>query len=80
MPRATWPEITRFRGDLGRCNCSQFDHLKPSNSPKEIVPYSSAAMRQDLQRVRTAWDDCQANSGRKHQTTCTFPALLGGHR
>jgi hypothetical protein len=28
------------------------------------IPYSSEAMRQDLQRVRNAWDDCQANRDR----------------
>jgi hypothetical protein len=32
--------------------------------PKETIPYSSAALRQDLQRVRSAWDDCQANRDR----------------
>ena len=37
---------------------------QPSPSPKEAVPYSSAALRQDLQRVRGAWDDCQANRDR----------------
>jgi hypothetical protein len=35
-----------------------------SNSPKETIPYSSAALRQDLQRVREAWDGCQANRDR----------------
>jgi hypothetical protein len=35
-----------------------------SNFPKEIIPYSSAAMRQDLDRLRNAWDDCQANRDR----------------
>jgi hypothetical protein len=33
----------------------------PRPSSKEAVPYSSAALRQDLERVRTAWADCQAN-------------------
>jgi hypothetical protein len=28
------------------------------------VPYSSAALRQDLERVRTAWDDYQATRAR----------------
>jgi hypothetical protein len=32
--------------------------------PKEAVPYSSAAMRQDLDRLRNAWTDGQANRGR----------------
>jgi hypothetical protein len=35
-----------------------------SNSPKQIIPYSSAALRQDLQRVRNAWEDVQANRDR----------------
>jgi hypothetical protein len=38
--------------------------FQPKPSPKERIPYSSAALRQDLQRVRTAWDDCQANRDR----------------
>jgi hypothetical protein len=36
----------------------------PKPSPKETVPYSNEAMRQDLQRVRNAWLDCQANRDR----------------
>jgi hypothetical protein len=27
---------------------------------KEGLPYSLAALRQDLERVRSIWDDCQA--------------------
>jgi hypothetical protein len=38
--------------------------IPPRPSPKEVIPYSSAALRQDLQRVRTAWDDCQATRDR----------------
>jgi hypothetical protein len=34
------------------------------NHPKAAIPYSSAAMRQDLERVRNAWDDCQASRDR----------------
>ena len=33
-------------------------------SPKNAIPYSSAAMRQDLERLRGIWDDCQANRDR----------------
>jgi hypothetical protein len=36
----------------------------PRPSPKQAVPYSSAALRQDLERVRNAWDDCQASRDR----------------
>jgi hypothetical protein len=33
-------------------------------SPEQSIPYSSEAMRQDLQRVRNAWVDCQASRDR----------------
>jgi hypothetical protein len=33
-------------------------------SPKNAIPYSSAAMRQDLERLRGIWDDCQASRDR----------------
>jgi hypothetical protein len=36
----------------------------PRPSPKEAIPYSSAALRQDLQRVRGIWEDCQASRDR----------------
>jgi hypothetical protein len=36
----------------------------PTPSPKEAIPYSSAALRQDLERVRGIWDDCQASRDR----------------
>jgi hypothetical protein len=32
--------------------------------PKEAIPYSSAALRQDLERVRNAWEDCRASRDR----------------
>jgi hypothetical protein len=32
--------------------------------PKEAVPYSSAALRQDLERLRGIWEDCQASRDR----------------
>ena len=31
---------------------------------KDPVPYSKEALRQDLLRVRNAWEDCQANRDR----------------
>jgi hypothetical protein len=37
---------------------------QPRPPPKEAVPYSSAALRRDLQRVRDAWADCQATRDR----------------
>jgi hypothetical protein len=33
-------------------------------SPRETIPYSSAALRQDLERLRGIWEDCQANRDR----------------
>ena len=38
--------------------------FQPRPSPREVIPYSSAALRQDLQRVRTTWEDVQANRDR----------------
>jgi hypothetical protein len=38
--------------------------FEPRLSPKEAIPYSSAALRQDLQRVRNTWADCQATRER----------------
>jgi hypothetical protein len=43
---------------------SSLSTFQPRSSPKEVVPYSSAALRQDLQRVRNAWQDCQASRDR----------------
>jgi hypothetical protein len=34
--------------------------FQPRQAQQQPIPYSSAALRQDLERVRTAWDDCQA--------------------
>ena len=33
-------------------------------SPKVPIPYSSAGLRQDLERLRNAWADCQATRDR----------------
>jgi hypothetical protein len=38
--------------------------FQPNHVPKETVPYSSEAMRQDLRRVRGVWADCQATRDR----------------
>jgi hypothetical protein len=35
-----------------------------NNPPKETIPYSNEAMRQDLDRLRGVWDDCQASRNR----------------
>jgi hypothetical protein len=34
--------------------------FQPRPPPKEAVPYTSAALRQDLERLRGIWEDCQA--------------------
>jgi hypothetical protein len=36
----------------------------PRPSPKEVIPYTSAALRQDLERLRSIWEDCQASRDR----------------
>jgi hypothetical protein len=38
--------------------------FRPRPPPKEAIPYSSTALRQDLQRIRDAWADCQATRDR----------------
>jgi hypothetical protein len=38
--------------------------VSPRPSPKAAIPYSSAALRQDLERLRGIWDDCQASRDR----------------
>jgi hypothetical protein len=43
---------------------SIFSSFQSRPSPKGAIPYSSAVLRQDLERVRGAWDDCQATRDR----------------
>jgi hypothetical protein len=43
---------------------SSLSIFQPRPLPKEAIPYSSEALRQDLQRVRDAWADCQATRDR----------------
>jgi hypothetical protein len=38
--------------------------FRPRPSPNEAVPYSSAALHQDLERLRGVWNDCQASRDR----------------
>jgi hypothetical protein len=56
-------------------SCSNSESVKPMHpspyfaaqlkrSVKDPVPYSREALRQDLLRVRNAWDDCQTNRDR----------------
>jgi hypothetical protein len=37
---------------------------QPCRTRNDQIPYSPEAMRQDLQRVRNAWEECQANRNR----------------
>jgi hypothetical protein len=43
---------------------SSLSTFQQRSSPKETIPYSSAALRQDLQRVRGIWDDAQSSRDR----------------
>jgi len=36
----------------------------PRLSSNEVIPYSTEALRQDLERLRTTWDDCQTDRDR----------------
>jgi hypothetical protein len=63
MPEANWPKIMLFR----RITAMQLHSLRtfrPSPSAMEPIPYSAESLRQDLQRVRNAWADCQATRDR----------------
>src|SRR5271155_984681 len=43
---------------------ASFQAFQSGRSPKDAIPYSSEAMRQDLHRVRMAWRKCQSMRGR----------------
>jgi len=64
MPRATCPRIRFSGGFLTPCNCTQLEHFR--RGPRQSRPSRTrpAALRQDLERVRNAWDDCQASRDR----------------
>jgi hypothetical protein len=64
MPRATWLEIMLFRRSFNAMELHSLGTSRPSPSAKEPVPYSSEALRQDLQRLRDAWVECQADRRR----------------
>jgi hypothetical protein len=42
----------------------QLPSIRTSQPSKELIPYSSAALRQDLHRVRNVWLKCQASRNR----------------
>jgi len=60
-------DIAKNRLSWRSFNAMQLHSARPFQqvpSPKEAIPYSNEALRQDLQRVRDAWDDCQATRDR----------------
>jgi hypothetical protein len=64
MPEANWPKIMLFRRSFDAMELSTTRTFQAGDSPKEAIPYSSEALRQDVQRVRDAWADCQATRDR----------------
>jgi hypothetical protein len=44
---------------------SSLSTFQPRPSPKEAIPYSNEAMRQDLDRLRDTWEDVQSSRDRK---------------
>jgi hypothetical protein len=46
------------------CNSSRCFAAQPNRSVENRVPYSREALRQDLLRVRNAWEQCQASRDR----------------
>jgi hypothetical protein len=63
MPRATWPEYV-FHGVFNAMQLPTAQTSQPDRPSKEPIPYSSAALRQDLHRVRNVWLKCQASRSR----------------
>jgi hypothetical protein len=43
---------------------SSLSTRRPNTSQQNQIPYSPEAMRQDLHRVRVAWDECQSDRSR----------------
>jgi hypothetical protein len=43
---------------------STMQTFQPGSSAKVAVPYSSAALRQDLERVHLTWEECQSSRNR----------------
>jgi hypothetical protein len=62
-PQATPPE-TRISEGKWIMQLQLTRLFEAGSLPEEAVPYSSAALRHDLERVRNAWDDCQASRDR----------------
>jgi hypothetical protein len=43
---------------------SSLSTFQPRPPPKETIPYASAALRQDLERARSAWEEAQSSRDR----------------
>jgi hypothetical protein len=43
---------------------SLLSRFQPRPPPKETIPYTSAALRQDLERARSAWEEAQSSRDR----------------
>jgi hypothetical protein len=63
MPRATRGNLA-LRRAFSAMELSTTRTFQPTRSPKETIPYTEEAMRQDLQRVRNVWEDAQCNRDR----------------
>jgi hypothetical protein len=62
-PQATPPEIRISRGNI-IMQLPSIGLSQAENHPKEAIPYSSAALRQDLERIRGIWEDTQSRRDR----------------
>src|SRR3977135_1912690 len=56
-PRATWLKIRAY---MSASHLS----LRFKRGSETEIPYSAAALREDLIRVQTSWDDCQTSRDR----------------
>jgi hypothetical protein len=53
-----------FQKEISAMQLRSIQSSQANNAPKEAIPYSSAALRQDLDRLRNAWEDVQASRDR----------------
>jgi hypothetical protein len=53
-----------FRRSFNAMPLISAETFQPRPSPKAIIPYSTEAMRQDLERLRGIWEDCQSSRDR----------------
>jgi hypothetical protein len=56
MPEANWPKIMLFRRSFDAMELSTTRTFQAGDSPKEAIPYSSEALRQDVQRCQATRD------------------------